>query len=180
MFRRHEGKGEGISPVLWWIVYFVVALWAQELSGGFDFLAPGLLVCLQIGQWWSLIWMTWFVIFMQEGMGDLVFGSSLLFYAGMYLAFLFSRWLLEPRNPFFIFFFSLLLSVWHWLVLSGGRAVSGNPRTHARPVELDSAAVAFLRNFLGRCVLGISAVGPAWVHLIRPRGRPFFPGRFFC
>lgn len=119
MFRRHEGKGGRISPVLWWVAYFAAALWAQDLSGGFDFLSPGLLVCLQTGQWWSLIWMTWLVIFVQEGMGDLVFGSSLLFYAGMYLAFLFSRWLLEPRNPFFILFFSLLLSVWHWLVLSG-------------------------------------------------------------
>lgn len=119
MFRHHPDKGAGISPVLWWIVYFIVAIWAQEISGGFDFLSPGLLVCLQIGQWWSLVWMTWLIIFIQEGMGDLVFGSSLLFYAGMYLAYLLSRWLLEPRNPLFIILFSLMLSVWHWLVLSG-------------------------------------------------------------
>lgn len=120
MFQQRSGTETRISPVLWWIGYFIVAMWAQELSGGFDFFSPGLLVCLQMGQIWPLVWMTFLVTFVQEGMGTLVFGTSFVFYAGMYLAFFLLRWLLEPRNPFFVLLFALFLAAWSWLVLLGG------------------------------------------------------------
>jgi len=111
-------KGRVPLPV-WWAGYLVISLWAQELSGGFDFLTPGLLVCMQSGQWWSAAWMALVWVLVQEGVGSLVFGVSILFYAGMFAFFLLSRWLLEPENPLFILFFSLILSIWSWCVLSG-------------------------------------------------------------
>lgn len=104
---------------LWWGLYFVISIWAQELSGGLDFLSPGLLVCLQTGQFWTAAWMTFLWVFVQEGVGNLVFGVAIVFYAGMYLTFLLSRWLLEPENPLFIFVFSFILSAWAWVTLSG-------------------------------------------------------------
>ncbi len=63
--------------------------------------------------------MTVLWVLVQEGVGNLVFGVVILFYAGMYAFFLLSRWLLEPENPLFILLFSFLLAVWSWIVLSG-------------------------------------------------------------
>lgn len=116
----HETQFRSSGPsVFLWLGYLVTGIWAQELTGGFDFLAPGLLVCLQFRQWWTLAWMTGLLALVQEGLGSLAFGVVILFYVGMFLFFLLSRWLLEPENPFFILLFSLCLSVWSWGVLKG-------------------------------------------------------------
>lgn len=113
-------RSPGRIPVpVWWAGYLVVALWCQELSGGHDFLSPGVLICMQTGQWWSVIWMAVLWALVQEGVGNLAFGVAVLFYAGMIAFFMLTRWLLEPENPFFILLFSLVLSIWAWVVLSG-------------------------------------------------------------
>lgn len=111
-------KGQ-IPAIIWWTDYLILALWGQELSGGLDFLSPGVLVCLQSGQWWTALWMAAAWVLVQEGGGNLVFGVSVVFYAGMLAFYLVSRWLLEPENPLFIIFFSLLLACWSWGVVSG-------------------------------------------------------------
>jgi hypothetical protein len=111
-------KGQ-IPAVIWWTDFLIIALWAQELSGGLDFLSPGVLICLQSGQWLTALWMGVLWVLVQEGGGNLVFGVSILFYAGMLIFFLLSKWLLEPENPLFIILFSLLLACWSWVVLSG-------------------------------------------------------------
>lgn len=114
------GRRSGHVPIpVWWAGYLVIGLWAQELSGGLDFLSPGLLVCLQSGQWWTAAWMTLLWVLIQEGVGNLVFGVVILFYAGMFAFFMLIRWLLEPENPLFILLFSLVLAVWSWVALSG-------------------------------------------------------------
>jgi hypothetical protein len=111
-------KGQ-IPAIIWWTGYLIIALWAQELSGGLDFLSPGVIICLQSGQWWTSFWMAALWVLVQEGGGNLVFGVSILFYVGMLAFFLLLKWLLEPENPLFIVFFSLLLACWSWGVLSG-------------------------------------------------------------
>jgi len=124
-------KGQ-IPAIIWWTDYLILALWGQELSGGLDFLSPGVLVCLQSGQWWTALWMAVAWVLVQEGGGNLVFGVSIVFYAGMLAFYLISRWLLEPENPLFIIFFSLLLACWSWGVVSG--AINFQelpPRTHS-------------------------------------------------
>jgi len=114
--QRRSGQ---IPAFLWWAGYLVVAVWAQELSGGLDFLSPGLLLCMQTGQWWTAAWMTVLWVLVQEGIGNLLFGVVILFYAGMFAFFLLTRWLLEPENPLFILFFSLVLALWGWVALNG-------------------------------------------------------------
>ncbi len=116
--RNGRRSGQIPAPV-WWAGYLVVGLWAQELSGGLDFLSPGLLVCLQSGQWLTAAWMTVLWVLVQEGIGNLVFGVVILFYAGMFAFFILLRWLLEPENPLFILLFSFVLAVWSWIALSG-------------------------------------------------------------
>ena len=63
--------------------------------------------------------MTVLWVLVQEGIGNLVFGVVILFYAGMFAFFILIRWLLEPENPLFILFFSLVLAIWAWIALSG-------------------------------------------------------------
>lgn len=111
-----------IPIFFWWTGYLVIAVWAQELSGGLDFLSPGLLICLQSRHWWSAVWLAVLWVLMQEGVGNLVFGVSILFYAGMFLFFLVSRWILELENPFFVIAFSLFLAIWSWGALNGAGA----------------------------------------------------------
>lgn len=115
---EYSRKG-GIPSPVWWSAYLAVAIWAQELSGGLDFLSPGLLICLQSGRYWTAAWVAALWVLVQEGVGSLVFGVVVLFYAGMIALFLLSKWLLEPGNPLFILLFSLVLAVWSWAALNG-------------------------------------------------------------
>lgn len=108
-----------MPAALWWAVYVIGGVWAQEMSGGKDFLSPGFLVCLQVRQWWQALGVAVLWIFLHEGAGNLAFGVSLLFYIGLLLLFFASRWLLEPENPLFIVCFSLCLAGWLYVVLAG-------------------------------------------------------------
>lgn len=117
---QHRPSSNTHFPFIWWAGYFFVAVWAQEYSGGKDFLTPAVLVCLQTRQWWSAGWLAILCIFMHEGVGNLEFGISVLFYAGMLLLYVASHWLLEPKSPLFIFLYAFFLAVWlHGIVLGG-------------------------------------------------------------
>lgn len=105
--------------ILWWATYVVIGVWAQEMSGGLDFLTPGLLLCLQYSRWWTAAWLIPLLVLMQEGGGNLAFGVVIVFYAGLIAFFLLARWLLEPENPLFILLFSFILAVWSWIVVRG-------------------------------------------------------------
>lgn len=108
-----------MSGVIWWVVYVIGGVWAQELSGGKDFLSPGLLLCLQMRQWWQALCLAVLWIFLHEGVGNFAFGASVLFYVGLLILFFTSQWLLEPENPLFIICFSLCLAGWLYAVIAG-------------------------------------------------------------
>lgn len=108
-----------LPSFFWWGAYMTCAVWAQELSGGHDFLSPGVLVCLQFRRLWQALSVAVLWIFLHEGAGSLAFGTSLLFYAGLFVLFFVSQWLLEPENPLFILTFSLGLAGWLYVVLAG-------------------------------------------------------------
>lgn len=119
MGHAERSRQSGLPQWIWWAAYSVIAFWAQDMSGGLDFLSPAVLICLQTGQWWAATIFTASWILVQEGVGNLMFGSSIVFFGGMHVLFFLARWLLEPENPLFIIFFSLLLAVWSRLVLVG-------------------------------------------------------------
>lgn len=102
---------------VWWLLFVICGIWLQELIPGADFLAAGVLICLQKERWLPAFWLTLCFILIQEGSGNLAFGSSLLMYAGLAAAFFLGRILLEPLNPVFIILFSLFLGAWHSGVL---------------------------------------------------------------
>ncbi len=69
---------------LWWTAFTVVGIWAQKVLPGVDFLAPGLLLCIQMERKTLLIWLILFWSLIQEGIGGLPFGYSLLWYSSIF------------------------------------------------------------------------------------------------
>ena len=117
---QNARPSQRLSPFVWWIGYFFIAVLAQKYSNGKDFLTPAVLICLQSKRWWGAAWLALLCVFMHEGMGNLEFGISTLFYVGVFLFYFVARWLLEPKSPVFMFLYSLVLTVWlHSIVLGG-------------------------------------------------------------
>lgn len=104
---------------LWWSIYTILAIWAQEWFGGIDFFSPGLIVFLQAGRWKGAIWSACIWGIMQEGAGTLSFGSVLLFDVGLVGLFFAGKWLLEPENPVFVMVLALILVLWREMVVWG-------------------------------------------------------------
>ena len=106
-----------MNAFIWWAGYTLVAVWAQEWFAGIDFFSPGIILCLQAGQWRKAIWLALFWGILQEGTGSLAFGAILLLDVGLFCFFFVGKWLLEPENPVFVIFLSALLVVWHELIV---------------------------------------------------------------
>lgn len=151
----------GYGPnIFWWLGYFAFALWAQELTGGLDFLSPAILVCLQLQHRVAAAWMLVLWTLIQEGCGNFVFGVGILFYAGMCIFFFLSRWLLDPEHPVFIILFSLLLAIWSWAVINGAVSFQEYPQA------LHSPWLGIIRQWAAYTFswLAILLTGTRWSH----------------
>jgi hypothetical protein len=102
-----------MQQATWWIFFTIFGIWAQRFVPGVDFLAPGLLLCLQEGRFSTAVQLTVIWIFLQEGMGSLAFGFAILWYLGLTIFYVAGRWLFESRNFFFVFFLGLCMGAWH-------------------------------------------------------------------
>jgi hypothetical protein len=102
---------------LWWGIYTMVCIWLQSFFPGVDFFLPGLLVCLQEGKLWWAVWLGLICLIIQEGTGSLAFGTSLMWYAGLFVAFYAGKSLLESKNLLFILGFALVAGFWHWVTI---------------------------------------------------------------
>lgn len=96
-----------VGNVAWWTAFFAVGICVQRVMPGTDILVAGLLVALQERRGWQIFWIALLLIILQEGMGTLEFGASLLWYPLTVCLFFIGRWLFETRNVLFV----LLLSV---------------------------------------------------------------------
>ncbi len=66
--------------LFWWAAYTVVAVWAQKVIPGVDFLAPGLVLSMQEEAGYRTVWLAVLWILLQEGMGNLPFGYGIAWY----------------------------------------------------------------------------------------------------
>lgn len=98
---------------VWWGGFFVAAIWMQRLLPGIDALVVGLLIALQERRPLQIFWITVLLIVLQEGMGTLEFGASLLWYPLVISLFFAGRWLFETRNVLFVFLLSACLGAAH-------------------------------------------------------------------
>lgn len=101
------------TSFLFWTVFAVIGVLAQTLLPGVDLLAAGLIVSLQEDRRSVSAWLFVAFVLMQEGMGSLPFGQSLLWYVLTSLLFLLGRWMFEARNVFFVLMVGLGLGLAH-------------------------------------------------------------------
>jgi hypothetical protein len=102
---------------IWWLLFTIAAIWAQSFMPGIDFLAPAIIVCLQMERLKQAIWLTVAFLILQEGMGTLAFGAGLLWYGALIMLYFIGRWLFESKNILFVFFIGISLGIWHFILL---------------------------------------------------------------
>ncbi len=99
-----------MKPALFWLLFTVLAVWAQYFFPNMDFFSPGLVVMLQFALikpvlWAGLVWML-----IQEGTGGLAFGAMILFYLGLSVFFYIGGVFFEVSNVLFTMLLFLFLA----------------------------------------------------------------------
>ncbi len=72
-----------MQTVLWWAAFTFVAIWAQKVLPGVDFMAPGLLLCIQLDKRKYIFWLILIWSLIQDGVGGLPFGYSIIWYSSI-------------------------------------------------------------------------------------------------
>ncbi len=103
--------------MVWWLGFILVAIWAQSLVPGVDFLVVGLVLSLQEGRLKQTCWLGACVLLIQEGTSTLSFGTSLLLDGIAVVAFIFGRWLFQSRNVLFLSLLGGVLGLSHYLIV---------------------------------------------------------------
>ena len=101
---------------LWWLFYVVAAVALQASLPGLDLLLPGFLIALQERRHAATLIVAASFILLQEGMGSMAFGGSLLWYGITALLFVIGCRLFQGTSLLFISLLSVLLAVTHYAV----------------------------------------------------------------
>ncbi|MDR2893600.1 MAG: hypothetical protein LBV80_11085 [Deltaproteobacteria bacterium] len=133
----------------WWIIYLIAAIWLQKLIPGFDAMIPGLILCLQERQRQQTLLVLMLSIFLQEGVGTLPFGASIMWYGFVFASFYVGGWFFMAENRMFIIILSMSLAVGRVLLLIG----IGELQT----LPLDTQAL------LGQCVAQAALTPLFWL-----------------
>lgn len=133
---------------IWWFVFFIVAIIAQSILSGIDFLLVGVIIALQERKIGQLIWVILAAILLQEGMGTLPFGSALLWYVSAIVVFYGGRALFEAENFIFIFLVSALLGILHYFFIFFMVSLHDLPINNTR--------------LLWECAIQIMIIPPLW------------------
>lgn len=102
----------------WWVAYAFMAVVLQVAFPGLDFLLPGFILAIQERDPVQLIWVTGFFLLLQEGMGSMAFGGTLLWYTLAVALFVLGHSLFEVESFLFIFLLSGCLGATHYIVFS--------------------------------------------------------------
>jgi len=114
-----------MHPFLWWLLFTLAGIWVQRALPGLDVFAPAVVVCLQERRLRQLSWLLPLWILLQEAMGSALFGTMILWYAGLIVFFIFGRWLFESRNVLFVFFIGVFMGGWHAFLLNSMAVLQG-------------------------------------------------------
>ena len=104
-----------IINIIWWMAFLSLGLIAESLLPGTDVLLIGLIIALQEGKIAQIIWVFLAVILLQEGIGTLAFGSSILSYTAVVLIFYAGRALLEQENILFVLMVAASAGIGHYV-----------------------------------------------------------------
>lgn len=103
--------------VIWWSLFFPVALSIQMLLPGLDALVIGLILVLQERRYKDLLWLLPVLVIIQEGIGSREFGGMVLWYVSVIGLFVLGRWLFEVENFLFVFLLSTCLGAGHFALV---------------------------------------------------------------
>ena len=104
-----------IINIIWWAFFLSLGLVVENLLPGADVLLIGLIIALQEGKIAQIIWVFLAVILLQEGVGTLAFGSSILSYTAIVLIFYAGRALLEQENILFVLMVAASAGIGHYV-----------------------------------------------------------------
>lgn len=110
---------------VWWVFFFIIAIWTQRLLPGIDALCIGLILVLQEGRLGRLLWLFPLLILVQEGGGSLAFGSSIIWYGSMVLFFVIGRNLFAVDSLIFMILFSLALGLMRFALIEVMSSLQG-------------------------------------------------------
>lgn len=103
--------------ILWWLAFFILGLTLQQALPGTDVLVPGLFLALQERRSVQFGLVLSALILVQEGVGTLDFGTSLLWYLIVITLFFIGHWMFETKNWLFVLLLSGCLGVAHYGVI---------------------------------------------------------------
>ena len=103
--------------ILWWLAFFVIGLALQQALPGTDVLVVGLFLALQERRPVQIAVVLVLLILLQEGVGSLDFGASVLWYFLAIVLFFAGRWMFETENWLFVLLLSGCLGAAHGAVI---------------------------------------------------------------
>lgn len=133
----------------WWLAYACIAIVLQSRVPGLDFLLPGFILAIQERNGVQFAWVAVFFLLLQEGMGSMAFGGTLLWYGLAVLLFYLGYSLFEVESFLFIFLLSGCLGATHYVVFSIMAGLQDIP-VHPQRLMDESVFQALLTPFLWR------------------------------
>ena len=103
--------------IRWWVAFFVLGLTLQQALPGTDVLVAGLFLALQERRPFQIAAVLLALILIQEGVGTLDFGTSVLWYLVVITLFFVGRWMFETENWLFVLLISVCLGAAHYGVI---------------------------------------------------------------
>ena len=137
------------ANVLWWLIFICLGVFLQAGFSGLDFLLPGLIIAIQERRAVQLIWVLLIFTVLQEGMGSMAFGSTLLWYMSTMILFYLGYSLFEVENFLFIFLLSGCLAAVHIGIMHLMAELQNLPLNNNRLIE-ESVYQALVTPFIWR------------------------------
>lgn len=101
-----------VYRTLWWAAFIAGGLIVQRAVPGVDALTPGFLLSMQEKRPWQSAWLFVLFVLIQEGAGNMSFGSALLWYGGQIVFFRLGLRIFVADDPLFLLILSLGLSIY--------------------------------------------------------------------
>lgn len=115
-----------VYNIVWWVVFFILAVLAQMLLPGIDIMVVGLIIAMQEHNPLQIAWVLIISMLLQEGQGTMDFGASFCWYGLTMFIYYIGRAIFETENIFFILLVCASLGILHFglmQVLSGLQGV---------------------------------------------------------
>ena len=97
----------------WWACFSFLAIWVQKIVPGVDFLAPGLLLCIQLEKKYHIVWLILIWSLVQDGIGGLPFGYSVLWYSSILVLYRCGAMFFDVQSMMFALLCGVVLGALH-------------------------------------------------------------------